>query len=272
MNDAAQNTLDDGHPFEPAQRLAELMAEGGSVPRDDVPNRLALHEIIEMPDLFQMRGMSDRHVSDLVRAIQNVGELDPVTVVQVGAKAILIDGHHRLAAYRQAKRMTGIPVRYFSGTLEEALLEAGQANSKAKLPMTSQERQNCAWRLVLLGKHSKAQIGKASGVSTSQIGNMREVMKKLSVEAFECRAWWQARERARGKGYEMTDDEREQWKQELAERFADQLAKMFSTKLAQHPEIAAMALATYFGRRLPEVVRELHQHAPELDEDENSDF
>ena len=70
----------------------------------------------------------------------------------------------------------------------------------------------------------------------------------------------------------MDHDDREQCKVQLAERFADGLAKKFSTTLARHPEVAAMALATYFGRRLPEVVRELQQFLPETDDDGPEDF
>ncbi len=262
---------DEGGSFAPAERLAELMAESSGTSPAEPLDRLSLQDITSVPELFQPRGMSERHISDLVRAIQNAGEVDPVTVMQIGQRVILIDGHHRIEAYQQAGRTSDIPVRYFGGTLEEAVLEAGQANSKAKLPMTSQERHDYAWRLVLLGKHSKADIARASGISSSSVANMRRVRKELGDHAVEYRSWWQARERAQGAGNEVLDEDREQWKEELAERFADQLARSFSTKLAHHPEVAAMALAAYFGRRLPEVVMELNSYLPDRDEDDRED-
>jgi len=40
------------------------------------------------------------------------------------------------------------------------------------------------------------------------------------------------------------------------------MAGTFSTQMARHPEIAAMALATYFGRKLGAVVAELREHLP----------
>ena len=139
--------------------------------------------------------------------------------------------------------------------------------------MSSQERQDYAWRLVLLDKYSKGQIARASGVSTSQVAIMRKLKRDLGQEAFDCRSWWQARERAQSKGHELSEEDREKWKEEWADRVADQLAKMFSTKLTNHPEVAAMALATYFGRRLPEVVMELQHHLPETsDFVEDDDF
>jgi hypothetical protein len=58
----------------------------------------------------------------------------------------------------------------------------------------------------------------------------------------------------------MTEDEREQWIEEQANRYADRLTKAFGNKLSNNPEVAAMALAIYFGRRLSEIHAELRQH------------
>ncbi|WP_230531778.1 ParB/RepB/Spo0J family partition protein [Microvirga roseola] len=261
--------------YEPADLLAELKAKTSQLSPACLPNRLPLKGIRQIPKLFQPRGMDERHVSELARVILNVGAVDPVTVIQVGQEAVLIDGHHRLAAYALAKRTTDIPVRYFEGTLDEAVLEAGAANSKAKLPMSSQERQDFAWRLVLMDRYSKADIAQASGVSTSQVSNMRTVRRQLGADAFDCRSWWQARRTAKGAGHfaRMTDEEREQWLEEQANRYADRLAKEFGNKLSNNPEVAAMALAAYFGRRLPDVVDELRHHIPDVNlEDCEDDF
>jgi len=67
----------------------------------------------------------------------------------------------------------------------------------------------------------------------------------------------------------MSDEQREEWKREQADQYADRLAKHFTTKLSRHPEVAAMALASYFGRKLPELVTELRGHLPEEDEDDD---
>ncbi|TIU32968.1 MAG: hypothetical protein E5W38_10905 [Mesorhizobium sp.] len=134
--------------------------------------------------------------------------------------------------------------------------------------MSTQERQNYAWRLVLLGTHSKARIARAAGVSEAQVANMRVVRKALGRDAIDFQSWWLARTNAKGPVEQMDEEDREQWKEELADRFADRLAKEFSTTLADRPEIAAMALNAYFGRRLPEVVAELRSFLPDEDNDE----
>jgi ParB-like chromosome segregation protein Spo0J len=249
--------------FEPAQLLAELVATAAGNGAHRRPDRLSRDAITVMPELFQPRGMSEKHIGDLIKAIERFGEVEPLTVLPMGATAILVDGHHRLAAYEKAEKVAAIPVRYFEGSPEEAVLEAGNANSRAKLPMTTQERQNYAWRLVLLDTHSKAKIARAAGVSQAQVAKMRVVRKALGEDAYEFASWWLARNHANGPVEEMGDDDREQWKQDLADRFADRLVKEFSTKLADRPEVAAMALSTYFGRRLPEVVNELMSFLPE---------
>ena len=63
--------------------------------------------------------MDERHISELVRAIKTRGQVEPVTVMQIGDKTVLIDGHHRVVAYKLAKATSAIPVRYFEGTLRK---------------------------------------------------------------------------------------------------------------------------------------------------------
>ncbi|TPN06426.1 nuclease [Mesorhizobium sp. B2-1-3] len=243
------------------------------------PRELRLQDIETVPELFQPRGgISERHVSDLIKAIKAVGPLDPVTVMMVGNRTILIDGHHRIEAYRAAKWATPVPVRYFEGTPEEAVLLAGEANSKAKLPMDNTDRQNFAWRLVLIDRHSIAKVARASGISAAQVTIMRRAKRTLGEQAGDHVSWFRARLAANGKEYVNSgdDDERDQWMQQVADRYADELTKKFSTKLALNPEIAAMALASYFGRKLPEVYGFLREHLGEDDrraiEVENDEF
>ncbi len=251
--------------FEPARLLAEI-AEAGSADGPH-PDRLPVEAIAVKPELFQPRGVSEKHISDLVKAIKAVGDLEAVIVLPAKPKPILIDGHHRIEAYKQAGRTEAIPVVYFEGTPQDAVLEAGQANSKAKLPMVNAERQDYAWRLVLLGHYSKAQIARAAGIAPSQVANMRKVWKLLGREAFDLDSWFRARRKAQGQTDDLNEAEREEWMQQQAARYADAMAKAFSTRLADRPQIAAMALAHYFGRRLPLVYTELAQYVPDDDED-----
>ncbi|WP_164762760.1 ParB N-terminal domain-containing protein [Mesorhizobium sp. M7A.F.Ca.MR.245.00.0.0] len=230
------------------------------------PPELHLQDIETMPALFQPRGgISERHVSELVKAIKAVGALDPVTVLMVGSRFVLIDGHHRMEAYGAAQWVRPVPVRYFEGTPEEAVLAAGEANSKAKLPMDNTDRQNFAWRLVLIDRHSIAKVARASGISAAQVTIMRRAKKTLGEQAGDHATWFRARLAANGKDLVIDPNEKDEWMEQLADRYADELTKKFSTKLALNPEVAAMALASYFGRKLPEVYGFLREHLSEYD-------
>lgn len=262
----------DEEPFEPAALLARLKARLGEGPVVVLPDHLPLSAITLVPDLFQSRGMSEAHVHELARAVTSGRSLEPVTVVRVGTEAILIDGHHRIAAYRRAKVDTPIPVAAFKGTLEEAVLEAGRANSRAKLTMSVQERMDYAWRLVRMGGFSKKQVVEAAVVSDGQVAEMRRVLKVLGDKAFDCDRWWTARRLAKGKAIpDLTDEEQEAYLEQQAMDYARRLSKVFSTKLATNPDMAARVFNIYFGRKLPDLVHCLRDYVPE-DDDRDSDF
>jgi hypothetical protein len=240
------------------------------------PDTLPLSAIWQFPTVFQPRHsmLDERHIQDLVRALKQRSKLDPVLVMQVGPEVVLIDGHHRLAAYRLAKLVDAVPVSYFGCTINDAVLEAGRANSKAKLPMSTRERMNYAWRLVLMDGYSKSQISEAAAISDGQVATMRRTKRTLGDEAIDCPTWWHALAAAKGREFApMSDEEEEQWMEVLANTYADRLSKAFDTKLSNNPEIAAKAFEIYFGRRIGELARELQEHASEEDEeDEEFDF
>lgn len=260
--------------FPPKETLDELKKDFLSRQAlSDLPLELPVSQIIEHPELFQPRELDERHIHELRRAIRVEGVLDAVTVIQVGDKAILIDGHHRRAAYMQADVTKPVPVQYFQGSLEEAVLEAGKANSKAKLPMITSERQNYAWRLVLLGTYSKKQVRDASGISDGQVAIMRRAMNALGEEAYNFDDWRRARDAFNKREREPLDDEQmEQWLESQANDYADRMSREFGKKLPQNTTIAARALDIYFGRRLPELVIALQEYLPESEDDDEADF
>lgn len=275
MGAAATDDLD---AFEPSRPLAELKEKAKHPSPESLPEQLPWHAIKMLPGLFQPRGSDgtdEKHVQDLKRAVEIHGALEPVEVIWIGREPFLIDGHHRMIAYEQAKFGGLIPVKTFTGTVEAAVLAAGAANSKAKLPMDNQTRQNYAWKLVRLGGFTKAQTVTASGVADRQVGYMRRALKTLGPDAFLYDAWWEAHAKAKGslKSDDPVDDD-DAWLEAKAQDYADRLAKTFTTKLARNPEIAARALSIYFGRNLPEVVENLQHFVSKVvrDEDEASDY
>lgn len=263
--------------FEPSALLAKLKAQAAAEPVPEVlPDHLPISAIATETALFQPRGLAENHVHDLTRVAKSGRLFDPLVVIQIGGTAYLVDGHHRREAYLNAKVTQPIPVTYFAGSVEEAVLEAGRANSKAKQPMTNTERQDFAWRLVRLGTYTRNQVSEAAGVSVRQVATMRDVLKKLGEEAFEHESWWKANRAASGKESPSfdSDDEREEWLEQSASDLARRMRKEFTGKLISNPELAARALNIYFGRKLPDLLHELRQYAPEAQDqgDENDDF
>lgn len=270
----ALDTVEIDEATGPAAVLAQLKAKAAAGSPAARPSQMALADIYEYPDVFQPRGRDvvEYHVETLVRVIRAQGTLEPIKVVQIGDEVVVIDGHHRLAAYSRAGVTSNIPVAFFEGTLEEAVLEAGRSNSQAKLQMDNQERQDFAWRLVRMG-YKKREITAAAGVSDGQVAIMRRVLKKLDSTADDYPRWFRAHKAAHGKDDPpMPDHEREAWVEAQAQLYADRLSKAFGKKLAGNIEIAAHALAIHFGRRLPELMQDLMQHADLPDTDDEDDF
>ncbi|MAL38466.1 ParB/RepB/Spo0J family partition protein [Thalassospira sp.] len=260
--------------FAPKKTLEKLRTEfTDEQTAGDLPTELPVSAIHEHSELFQPRGLDERHIQELRRAIRTQGILDPITVLQVGNKAVLIDGHHRRTAYKLEKVTKPVPVQYFQGSLEEAVLEAGRANSKAKLPMITSERQNYAWRLVLLGTYSKKQVCSASGISDGQVANMRRALKALGEEAYSYDTWAEARDAFNKRERDLLDDdEMAQWIEAQANDYADRMSREFGKKLSQNTTIAARALEIHFGRRLPDLIEALGARLPDDNEDEEDDF
>lgn len=257
-NEAEDFELELAH--EPSETLEELRKMAKKVTVTERPPRLNLQDIHEYPEVFQPRPLNVQHIDELKRAIKSRGEVEPITVMQIGLKAVVIDGHHRRTAYGDAGKREGIPVRYFEGSLEEAVLEAGKANSKAKLQMDNRTRQNYAWRLVMMD-FSKRQIVEAASVSDGQIGIMRRVRKELGPLAFDQKYWWQAHNAWKGlENHTESDEELEERLEAQAANYADRLKKEFGSKLNRNTDLAARALARHFGRSLGQLITDLQGH------------
>lgn len=250
----------------------EANAAGDDAAAGELPVSLTVNDIETVEPLLQPRPLAEHHVMAIAGAIKSGRKIDPLLVYAVGGRKLLLDGHHRLAAYRHVSTASAVPVEFFIGTPRDAVLEARARNSATKLPMSPSERHDDAWRLVRMRGYSKADICQAAFVSKGSVDAMRRALKTLGAdEAAECKSWRQARARAEGKGGDtnLSDDERQAWIDEMADGWADRLLKTFGTKMANQPEIAAQALASHFGRRLPELTRYLRAHLPEQDESED---
>jgi ParB-like chromosome segregation protein Spo0J len=189
---------------------------------------------------------SDNHVFELARVLKDHRKgLDPILVFPVDRRLYVIDGHHRLAAYRTVKWDRNVPVRVFKGSLDEARIEALAANIKDKLPMTCLDKQEAAWRLVKAEHHTKSQIANLTTVSDRQIGYMRKTWRSLNEHAeYNKRAheisWREARNILRP----VNDDfDVEGWRDREARKLCDALLKAgIGQGMGKRPDVTALAI------------------------------
>ena len=163
-------------------------------------------------------------------------------------------------------------MRFFQGTVTEAVAEAGRLNSRAKLTMSLPERNDLAWRLVNCPGFSKAQIVQAASVSDGQVAVMRRVKKALGEAADDYASWFKAHAAHKGTAKDWDTDDIDGWKKERAQEIAERLHKALGSKPLSNPEVFAMALEVLFDAR----IRALLSHLPKLEDcvmvDPDADF
>jgi hypothetical protein len=249
----------------------------------ELKGALALNRnsIVVAEKVFQWRLLDtdvvnrEDHILDMANAVVDSNKpLDAILVFPVGDKFYVVDGHHRLAAYHTARWIGPIPATVFSGTLEEAYLGALSLNSRNKLSMTKSDKQEAAWKLVKLGGLSKVQIRELTSVATSNVANMRRVLRKLQelkrpegAIPIADLTW----RRALREDYYAPEDGRkewdaDEWKEREATKIVEALMKAnIGFMLKEQPEITAMALEKLHDK-LPEALMKewVHRLDPEF--------
>ena len=212
--------------------------------------------IVTRPELFQPRGfyrgeLDAGHVTKLARRIKTKGELDPPLVVKLGRKWVCVDGHHRIAAYTKQSWTGTIRCVWFAGSVSEAVDESVRLNDVAKLEIGRGDRYEAAWQRVVLGRGSKSEIRRLTGVSDGLIGMMRRVVqahKRKDAFGKELRkklpsikdVTWS---NARSAYLNLTPSE---WNyREDAAKLARALRNRMHGKLSENKVVTALALALY---------------------------
>ena len=106
-------------------------------------------------------------------------------VRQVGAKFLIVDGHHRFAAYDAELVFEPVPVVHLEGDLREAIKVAIRSNAKAKLNMTEEDKLNAAWRMTCMNSRKATRLwrpAKTCDIGTTTVTNMRAVRDRLNAD------------------------------------------------------------------------------------------
>ena len=259
-------------PCEPlgiAEALSILTAEQeAALPSPEGITELLPKSIGRLEAVFQPRDLEGRLLEDdqhLKVLASHVGDkpdkpnmLDHVEVWWSGQRWYVIDGHHRLLAYKMQKVCLPIPVVVFEGTLDEAVARSAAANSKDKLPMTLDDKLNMAWRLTLHFRLSKRQVRKACAVSEGSVATMRKAKKELLESGVTLddipERWKDAKDVWEGNAGLEDFDPDEAHRKQVA-RFARELGRRFGDRMYKYTEAFADALA-YCDDRLPSMIME----------------
>jgi hypothetical protein len=211
------------------------------------------------------RELDTKHVNNLKTRIERKGELDPVLVVKLGSAWIVVDGHHRLAAYRKLEHTNPIKCEWFAGTAREAMDAGLRRNEKTHKEVDQADKAEQAWVRTLLdydGKNwstSKRGMVETTGCGEGSVAHMRRVVKwhhrhgtgKESTPMGErlCAAlgfdlsvhsWNRVKEEAVG-GFTP-----QQWNEkEAAQRLSRNLDKRMPILRSTDPEVTAQALWLY---------------------------
>lgn len=255
------------------RRLEEEGERNSPLHHQNAPERLNLDQIRICPKVFQPRvgagpdGTCDAgFVEKLVVHLRNKQEaerfLDPLLVWSAGRNAYVVNGHHRLAAYKAAGVYGTIPVEFFSGTLSEARQAAIEDGAKSRLNFDTGDRNEAAWRLVVMDKRGEARltvqkIAELSGVSRRTVDRMRQLYARLQdtyatinewtdeLDEIEFESYTEAISKDRGRSPSKEDVE--SWLEEMAQRWAERLGSEFGKQPHGKPEVFARALEIYLG-------------------------
>lgn len=220
--------------------------------------RLPLTSLQVLPAAFQPRSLGDEivyphHVSELVSALSKRGDLglDPILAFWSGAAWFVIDGHHRLAAYRSSRdwKHPSVTVEVFEGNVRAAIAEATERNMKTNLPLLKMDKSNAGWRLVCLTGMKVTEVMATADLSSSQVKKMRRRLREIEEEfpgrftRDELAAYgWRDVLKPTFGGKEEDREIDDDWIVKLAHDFHGRLRREFNDSLSTNPEAFAMAI------------------------------
>ena len=237
----------------PSAAIERLKAEKDANPNQPkkVPRKLPLSALHVEPLVFQVRteGLDLDRVEEIAKGLNGNKLDDPLHIWWSGLRWIIIEGHHRHAAYLIKAERDGVTLKvpveaHVDMPLSEAMGAAAVLNDRDKVSISKSEKLDMAWTLVCMQDRSIAQIAKAAGISKSQISKMRQVLVSLEAGKFTIsqmidQGWAKCREWAQGKT-------RRDWSsdalEEMAQEMAEELMKLKVTSAVKSPDVFARAI------------------------------
>lgn len=155
---------------------------------------LPLGDIRQHQDFqFRVEGISQANLNGIVRTLEDGGAArDPVRVARVGERLYLVDGAHRLEAYRKAGRLT-IPAKVAKMNLGEARDYALSSNAMNGKPYSRADKAKVFSTYIAQERHLDALgVLKSSRTIAAELGGglyshetIRKKLKALGLELDE---------------------------------------------------------------------------------------
>jgi transposase len=193
------------------QRLVELqhqskLGEHTEVPLSDI-QQLPMYQTRNpaLENTAEAKSIREKEASMMKQMEADLKEnpkhaIDPITLCKVSGALIVVDGHHRTDASRNAGRAV-IPARILEASQEEALMLATTLNNKSTwIPQGREEKSEKAWQAMLKlfsgkswdGGWSARKFAKSFGVGSKTIDRMVLARKAHGEEALGM-TWQKAR-------------------------------------------------------------------------------
>jgi uncharacterized ParB-like nuclease family protein/transposase len=198
--------------------------------------------VVPFRDQARVERRSEEHVGAMRLALEAAHsiELEPVLVAKVAGVLYVVDGHHRLKAYRRAQRET-IPVRVMPLTKLEAVMVSKLVNcAERALEMHKEQRFDAAWQYLATvtrqgaaglpeGDSCKKVAGRF-GIGHGTVHRMLQKMPKVNPRD------WQGDALDSGTGFPRWRKVREagtDWQQDTTEMNLDQITQHEAEQLAK---------------------------------------
>jgi ParB-like chromosome segregation protein Spo0J len=212
--------------------------------------------------------MSDLHIARMREDLAAFAgkETEPLLVVECGGRLLLVDGHHRLSAYRLAGR-NSVPARLMPLSRPEAVMVSKLVNCDGvKLPLHPDQARDAAWqylahvttysRMPIPTGLSLRGIAATFGVSKSTVARMAAKVPEVNPKDYADVAKdpgtdWPRWRYVRGNAWRdsTADIPIEKCQRARAERVAEKFAAIMDS---EGPQIARMAVEILLTQRKDE--------------------
>lgn len=126
--------------------------------------------LVRLGDRPRLEEQSAEHIGRMAGVLASSirAQLEPLLVAEVDGARFVIDGHHRLEAYRRAKR-AAVPGKVMAMPARQAALVSKLVNCDARaLPMHAEQAREAAWQYLAEVTH-RGTLRLPKGISTRSI-------------------------------------------------------------------------------------------------------